>query len=69
MSQTAMSAMDRIYADPILYTSYRLGILKTRLTLLRTTQYPDKAEVREMEDLEEEMFSLNHLHDLLTKGK
>ena len=69
MTQTAMSAMDKIYADPALLVSYRIGVLKTRLATLDTYSRPTEAQMTEINVLDEQLTTLFLLRDLLTKGQ
>lgn len=64
-----MTAMDHIYADPVLFVSYRIGAIKTRLIALDTYARPTDAQIAEINCLDEQLTELLHLRDLLTKGK
>jgi len=67
--------MDVIYSDPLMFTSYRIGILKQRLEVIAsalTSKYLSDVEEFELYDektmYEEELSTLQHLYDLLKKG-
>jgi len=69
MTQTAMSAMDKIYADPTLLVSYRIGVMKARLAMLDTFTRPTEAQITEINVLDEMLTTFYLLRDLLTKGQ
>lgn len=73
--EAPMTAMDHIWADPVLFTAYRIGTLKQRILELETaldSRDLSDEDFRTLDDektiYEEELSALRHLHSLLTKG-
>jgi hypothetical protein len=67
-----MTAMDIIYADPIMFTSYRIGVLKQRIDNILSGPRGGSVTVAQIElqlDMyREEVSTLQHLYDILIKN-
>ena len=65
-----MSALDMIYNNPLLYTMYRIGILKQRIETLKTdSELYVISNAMELSGYEEELSAWKHMADILSDVK
>jgi len=63
-----MSAMDMIYSDPILFVTYRIGVLETRMETLISRSVLSVVAETELACIKEELTTYKHMYELLKKG-
>jgi len=63
-----MSAMDMIYSDPILFVTYRIGVLETRMETLISRSVLSVVAETELACIKEELTPYKHMYELLKKG-
>ena len=67
-----MTAADYIHNDPILFTSYRIGVMKQRIDTinlaLQNGRHISDVQVAELDCYKEELSTLKHLNDILIKN-
>lgn len=61
-----ITAMDMIYSDYILFVTYRMGILQTRMETLRSVWH--EGIEKEYECYEEELSAYKHMYELMKKA-
>jgi hypothetical protein len=62
-----ITAMDMIYSDPIIFVTYRMGILQTRMETLRSRSVYSAIAITEYGCYEEELSAYKHMYELLKK--